>query len=74
MGGNEVHVVQQESTAFARLSGVLEGFPDRGRPLKPASRSGVAQNPAQGVRRTGGRAGDQRTLYALFINLFSVVV
>lgn len=62
----KVHVVQQEPPTFARLSGVLEDFPDWGYFNEPAGGSRVASDSAQGIPGVDGRAGDQRTLYALF--------
>jgi len=58
----KVRVVQQKSTMFARLSGVLEDFPDGGCSSESTQRPQFAQDSAQGLSRIGGRAGDQRTL------------
>jgi len=62
----KVHVVQQEPATLTRLSCVLEDFPDGGYFNKPAGRPRVASDSAQGIPGVDGRAGDQRTLYALF--------
>ena len=65
----KVRVVQQEPTTFARVPGVLEDIPDGGYFDEPAAGTGVAPDSAQGIPGIDGRAGDQRTLYALSIHL-----
>ena len=69
----QVRLVQQESTSFKSLSSMLEGFSDRRCSFKSTSRSRVASNTAESLPGIGGRAGDQRTLYASFIHSFAVI-
>lgn len=64
---NEVCLVQQEPAPLARLSSVLADFPEWGRAFESTAGIGVAASAAEGLPGIGGRAGDQRTLYALFI-------
>ena len=54
---------------------MLEGFPDGGYLVKPAAGSRVASDSPQGIPGVDGRAGDQRTLYALSLtSIFSAFV
>lgn len=63
---NKVRLVQQEPTTFSGLPSLLEDFSNRRSAFESTGRSGVGSGAGQGLPGIGGRAGDQRTLYAGF--------